>query len=138
MLALWREWKLDRILRQAWTAGIVLAGWSAGSICWFEQGVTDSVPGPLTPLACLGILPGSNCPHYDGEIERRPVYHRLVREGLLPPGCAADDGVGLHFRGTRLARIVSSRPGASAYRVDLASGGVIELALQPDDLAAGL
>ena len=119
MLALWRQWELDRILRLAWQAGVVLAGWSAGSICWFEQGVTDSIPGSLTPLACLGYLPGSNCPHYDGEIDRRPAYRRLIGEGLLQPGYAADDGVGLHFRGSRLDRVVSSRPRASGYRVGI-------------------
>jgi dipeptidase E len=140
MLALWREWQLDRILRQAWNAGVVLAGVSAGSICWFASGVTDSIPGPLTPMACLGFLPGSNCPHYDGEIERRPAYHRLLAEGLLPAGFAADDGVGLHFRGTELHRIVSSRPQASAYRVDLQpgpadqTGTVLETPLRPDYL----
>ena len=138
MLALWREWGLDRILRRAWAQGVVLAGWSAGSICWFEQGVTDSIPGPLTPLACLGFLPGSNCPHYDGEIERRPAYHRLLGEGLLPPGYASDDSVGLHFQGTRLHRIVSSRPGARAYRVWVQSAGIVEVSLDADDLAAGI
>jgi len=118
----------------------VLAGVSAGSICWFEAGVTDSIPGPLTPMACLGFLPGSNCPHYDGELERRPAYHRLLAAGLLPAGYAADDGVGLHFRGSELHRIVSSRPPASAYRVGLPSGPgaqsgtVVETALRPDYL----
>jgi dipeptidase E len=136
MLALWREWKLDRILHRAWTNGIVLAGVSAGSICWFEYGVTDSIPGALTPLTCLGFLPGSNCPHYDGEIERRPAFHRLVGEGKLPAGYAADDGVGLHFRGTELARIVSSRPQAGAYRLGLESGKVVEAPLGSDFLGA--
>jgi len=150
MLALWREWELDRILRVAWQTGIVLCGWSAGSICWFEQGVTDSIPGPLTPMDCLGFLPGSNCPHYDGEIERRPSYHRLLGAGLLCPGYAADDGVGLHFRGTELHRIVSVRPRAAAYRVAIQSaaasqtgsiqtgniqpGAVVETPLHPDFL----
>jgi dipeptidase E len=137
MLALWREWGLDRILRQAWNRGIVLAGVSAGSICWFESGVTDSIPGPLTPLACLGFLPGSNCPHYDGEVERRPAYHRLVGDGSLPAGYAADDGVGLHFVGTRLHRIISSRPKASAYRVGLESTGVVETLLPAELLGVG-
>ena len=72
MLALWREWGLDVILRKAWEQGVVLAGLSAGAICWFEQGVTDSIPGDLTALPCLGLLAGSCCPHYDGEAERRP------------------------------------------------------------------
>ncbi|HTU26432.1 MAG TPA: peptidase E [Pirellulales bacterium] len=136
MLALWREWGLDRILRQAWAAGIVLCGVSAGSICWFDGGVTDSIPGPLTPLACLGFLAGSNCPHYDSETERRPTYQRLVGQGILPAGYAADDCAGLHFRGSELARIISSRPSASAYRVEAAgtAAGVIETRLIPDNL----
>jgi len=123
MLALWREWGLDGIFREAWRAGVVLAGWSAGSICWFEAGTTDSIPGPLTPLPCLGFLPGSNSPHYDGEPERRPTYHHLLREGRIAPGYAADDGVGLSFVGERLERVVSARPGATAYRLELADDG---------------
>jgi peptidase E len=131
MLALWREWELDRILRRAWTNGVLLCGLSAGSICWFEQGLTDSVPGTLTSLRCLGFLPGSNCPHYDGEVERRPAYQRLIREELLQGGYAADDGVALHFIGTELDRVVSSRPSAMAYRVSLESGNVVEATLTP-------
>ena len=123
LLALWREWGLDAILREAWAQGIVLAGVSAGAICWFEQGITDSIPGPLTPLSCLGYLPGSMCPHYDGEAERRPSFHRMLAEGAIAPGYAAEDGVGLHFVGTRLERVVTSRPGKAAYRLDLAGDG---------------
>jgi dipeptidase E len=134
MLALWREWELDRILRRAWGEGVLLCGLSAGSICWFEQGVTDSIPGSLTALRCLGFLPGSNCPHYDGEVERRPAYHRLIREGLLQGGYAADDGVALHFIGTELSHVVSSRPSAMAYRVSLDSGSVVETMLTPEYL----
>jgi dipeptidase E len=117
MLAVWREWALDRYLRDAWEAGIVLGGASAGSICWFEHGLTDSVAGPLTAMPCLGFLPGTNCPHYDSEPARRPTLRRLVARGTLPDGIAADDGVALHFIGTRLAQAVSSRPRAKAYRV---------------------
>lgn len=117
LLVLWKEWGLDAILRKAWERGVVLAGLSAGSICWFEQGVTDSIPGELTPLNCLGFLKGSNCPHYDGEAERRPAYHRLVSEGKVAGGLAADDGVALHYKGTELFAIVTSRPLARAYRV---------------------
>ncbi len=130
MLALWREWQLDRMLREAWQRGIVLAGWSAGSICWFAQGTTDSIPGPLTPLDCLGYLPGSHSPHYDSEPERRPIYHRLLREGRILPGYAADDAVGLHFVGDRLERVVSARPNAKAYRVELIDGEVRETPLE--------
>jgi dipeptidase E len=130
LLLLWREWGLDAILKEAWAAGVVLAGLSAGSICWFEQGVTDSVEaGRLHALPCLGLLPGSNCPHYDGEPGRRPSYHRLLREGLIQPGYAADDGAALHFVGQRLLRCVSSRPSARIYRVQPGAGGVEETAL---------
>jgi peptidase E len=132
MLALWREWKLDDILRRAWIEGVLLCGLSAGSICWFEQGVTDSIPGRLTPLQCLGFVPGSNCPHYDGEPERRPAYQKLIRERLLVGGYAADDGVALHFVGTQLSHIVSSRATAMAYRVGVdESGDAIEQPLSP-------
>jgi peptidase E len=119
MLAVWRVHGLDRILREAWEAGIVLTGWSAGMICWFEAGVTDSFGPRLEGMRDgLGFLPGSACPHYDGEELRRPVYTRLVAEKGFPPGVAADDGVGLHYVGTELAEVVTVREGAAAYRVD--------------------
>ena len=117
MLAVWREWSLDLYLRKAWEGGVVLGGASAGSICWFESGVTDSVAGALTAMPCLGFLPGSNCPHYDSEIQRRPSYRKMVAGGALASGVAADDGVALHFEGTQLKHIVSSLPRASAWRV---------------------
>jgi len=117
-LAIWRVHGFDVILREAWQAGIVLAGWSAGMICWFEAGVTDSFGPQLEGMRDgLGFLPGSACPHYDGEGERRPVYTRLVAEEGFPPGLAADDLVALHFEGTELAEVVTSRDGARAYRV---------------------
>jgi len=125
MLAIWRVHGVDRLLREAWEAGIVLAGSSAGSICWFEAGVTDSFREELDGLDCLGFLPGSNCPHYDGEAARRPAFHRLVAAGF-PAGFAADDFVGLRFTGTELAEVVASRPDASAYRVELVNGAVTE------------
>ena len=136
LLALWREWEIDQILREAWEAGIVLAGLSAGSICWFEEGVTDSVPGSLNPLRCLGFLKGSQCPHYDGETGRRPAYQRLLSEGLISEGYAADDGVGLHFVGDRLEKIVSSRPNAKAYQLKKLDKTVEEIPLTPTYLGA--
>jgi dipeptidase E len=118
MLAIWRAHGFDRILREAWEAGVVLTGWSAGMICWFEAGVTDSFGPQLEGMRDgLGFLAGSACPHYDGEELRRPVYTRLVADGF-PPGIAADDGVGLHYKGTELAEVVSVREGAGAYRVE--------------------
>ena len=131
LLLLWKEWGLDRIMKKAWERGIVLSGVSAGSICWFEEGVTDSILGKLTPLKCLGFLRGSNCPHYDGEKERRPAYHRLLAEKKMKAGYAADDGVALHFIGEDLDRVVSSRPNARAYKVELKSGKVVEESISP-------
>ena len=117
MLAIWRLHGFDQIVREAWESGVVLTGWSAGMICWFEAGVTDSFGPQLDGMRDgLGFLAGSACPHYDGEELRRPVYTRLVAEGF-PPGVAADDGVGLHYRGTELAEVVSVREGATGYRV---------------------
>ena len=130
MLAIWRVHGVDRFIREAWEAGVVLAGSSAGSICWFEAGVTDSFREELDGLDCLGFLPGSNCPHYDGEETRRPAYHRLVAEGF-PAGYAADDFVGLRYVGTELAEVVTSRDGAAAYRVEPAGGAVREDRIQP-------
>lgn len=118
LIALWKEWGLDAILRKAWDQGIVLAGISAGSLCWFEEGVTDSYGDEnLDPLKCLGFLKGSNCPHYDGEKNRRPSYHSLLASNKIKPGIAADDGVGIHFNDQEVSKIVSSRPGAKAYKV---------------------
>ena len=116
-LAIWRVHGFDAILREAWETGVVLAGWSAGMICWFEAGVTDSFGPQLDGMRDgLAFLPGSACPHYDGEGERRPVYTRLVGEGF-PSGLAADDCVALRFDGTELAETVTSRDGSRAYRV---------------------
>jgi peptidase E len=131
LLALWKDWGLDTIIREAWERGVILAGWSAGSICWFEEGVTDSFPGKLTVLPCLGFLKGSNCPHYDGEPERKPSYHRLLSDGLISEGYAADNGVALHFLGTRLDKIISSRPHAKAYRLEKVGETVRESVLEP-------
>jgi dipeptidase E len=111
LLVLWREWGLDRLLRRAWRRGAVLAGLSAGSLCWFESGVSDSYGPKLARVQALGWLRGSHCPHYDGEADRRPAYHGMVRTRELPAGFAADDGAALHFVGRRLLRVVSSRPG---------------------------
>jgi len=126
MLAVWRSYGVDAVIRALWTdARVLLAGVSAGALCWFEHGVTDSLPGRLTPMAALGFLRGSFCPHYDGEAERRPAYERLVGQGVLPPGMAADDGCALRYEGCDLVDLVSSRPQAAAWRVDRVAGGAV-------------
>jgi dipeptidase E len=122
MLAVWRDWGLDELLREAWQAGTILCGTSAGAICWFDGGITDSWAGDLHPMTCLGFLPGASCPHYDSEKDRRPAVQRMVAEGKLSSVLALDDGAAAHFRGTALARVVTSRPKAGAYRVTRSGG----------------
>jgi dipeptidase E len=118
MLAIWRVHGIDSALREAWSRGAVLGGWSAGANCWFEDCVTDSFGPELQELGDgLEIHSGSFCPHYDVQPERRPTYTRLVREGVLPPGYAADDDAGFHFQGRELREVVSQRDGAQGYRV---------------------
>lgn len=138
MLALWREWGLDEYLRAAWESGVVLTGVSAGSICWFEEGLSDFLPGELNRLKCLGFLRGSNCPHYDGEEGRRPAYHRLILSGELSEGVAAEDGVALHYVGTGLEHVVSSRPGAKAYFVRRRKSGIEEETIDAVYLGGGM
>ena len=126
MLALWKDWGLPELLREAWQSGVVLAGVSAGAICWFEQGVTDSFAGDLRVLNCLGFLEGSCCPHYDGEADRRPALHKFLQHGEILPGYALDDGAALHFQHREIHRVVSSRPQANAYRLRVDDGVVTE------------
>jgi dipeptidase E len=116
MLAIWKVHGIDTLLREAWENGVVLCGASAGMICWFEAGVTDSFGPQLEGMECLGFLAGSACPHYDGEELRRPRYRELIESGF-PEGTAADDGVGVHYVGTEIAEIVTCRPGAAAFQV---------------------
>ena len=133
MLLVWQLHGFDDALQAALGSGTILAGLSAGSVCWFDVGVTDSFGPELASLDCLGFLSGSHCPHYDGEAARRPAYHRLVREGM-PAGIAADDGVALHYVDGQLHRVVSSRPDARAYRVEMDSDRVKEIPIRPETL----
>ena len=130
LLTLWREWDVDRILRKAWDAGIVLAGISAGAVCWFEQCLSDYIPGELNPLNCLSFLPGSLCPHYDVQPARRPAYRRLIGEGSLRDGVAVDDGVALHYEGLDLTTAVTASSFARAFHVRKVGNGVSENALE--------
>jgi peptidase E len=136
LLAVWRVHSLDEVFREAWEAGIVLTGVSAGSLCWHVGGTTDSYGPDLRAVTNgLGLIPYSNTPHYNSEEQRRPLYQRLVASGLLPTGFATDDGVGIHYRGTEFVEAVSDRPDAYAWRVEMAvSGedtGVLETRITP-------
>lgn len=125
MLAVWKLYGVDRLVREAWEKGTVLAGLSAGAICWFEEGVTDS-DGPLGVMDCLGFLPGSCVPHYDGEAQRRPTFHCLLEDGNIRPGLALDDGAAARFSGNQRTEVVTSRPDARAWSVAVREGRVVE------------
>lgn len=127
LLAIWRVHGLDQVLRTVWQAGVVLAGVSAGSICWHAAGSTDSYGPELRPVTDgLGLLPYGNGVHYDSEARRRPTIHRLVGDGTLPLTYCTDDGAGLVYRGTELVDCVAERDGAGCYRVQRCADGTIE------------
>jgi peptidase E len=129
LLAVWRDWGVAEVIREVWESGVVLAGVSAGAICWFEQGLTDSFSDGLRPLACLGFLSGSCCPHYDGEPQRRPSYHRLLASGDISGGVAIEDWTGVHFKEREIYKVISSKRGACAYSLRSVYGSVQEVAL---------
>jgi len=130
--AIWRAQGIDVVLREAWARGIVLGGSSAGSLCWFEEGTTDSRPKALSIVQCLGLLTGSHCPHYNSEPGRRPLSHSLIASGRMKPGYACDDDAGIYFENGRVARVVSAREGAKVYHVSVADGAVVEREFEPE------
>ena len=130
--AIWRAQGIDETLRKAWDRGIVLGGASAGSLCWFEEGTTDSRPKELTIVKCLGFLRGSHSPHYDAEGERRPVYQRLISSGQVKPGYACDNNAGIYFEDNEVARVVHTREGAKVYYVSMVGGRIHEEVLESE------
>lgn len=132
MLAIWKAQGIDKILYRAWEKGIVLSGGSAGSLCWFEEGTTDSRPKELTKIECLGFLNGSHSPHYDGEEERRPRYHSLIKSGKLKPGYAVDNNAGILFIDKKISKVIASDKHSNAYYVELIDGEIRETVLKPD------
>jgi len=135
MLALWRLWKLDAAIRRAYDLGVVLSGSSAGGLCWFASGLTDSFPGRFDRMACLGWLRGSFCPHFDSERARQAVYRRMIKGGRLPAGYAVDDAVALDFVNGRLARAVSSRRSGGALHIRRRGGKLVEKPLPIERLS---
>ena len=129
---IWEAHGIDEVLREAWDRGIVLGGASAGSLCWFEEGTTDSRPKELSKIECLGFLKGSHSPHYDAEEDRRPTYHRLIKSGELKPGYACDNDAGIYFQANEVAQVVRTREEANAYYVDLQNGEIIETKFEAD------
>jgi peptidase E len=133
--AIWRAQGIDTVLRAAWDRGVVLGGASAGSLCWFEEGTTDSRPKALSIVKCLGFLKGSHSPHYDAEPGRRPLYQKLIGAGELKPGYACDNDAGLYFEDDEVKRVVSARAGARVYYVSVVDGKVVERVLEPERIA---
>jgi peptidase E len=133
--AIWKAQGIDVVLREAWDRGIVLGGASAGSLCWFEEGTTDSRPKALSIVKCLGFLKGSHSPHYDREPERRPLYHKLILSGELKPGYACDNDAGIYFEDNEVRRVVSTRPDAKCYQVRAVNGRIDERVMEPDRIA---
>ena len=137
LLAVWRVHDLDQIMTRVWRSGVVLAGVSAGSICWYVGGTTDSF-GPLRAVTNgLALLPFANGVHYDSEAERRPLVHRLVADGTLPETHCTDDGVGLVYRGSELVEAVTEQPGKGAYIVTRDGDRAVERRLEPRLLRGG-
>jgi dipeptidase E len=133
--AIWRAQGIDQVLRQAWDQGIVLGGASAGSLCWFEEGTTDSRPKELTIVECLGFLKGSHAPHYDAEAQRRPHYEKLILSGQMKPGYACDNDAGIYFEDNEVRRVVATRAGAKCYHVSAVNGKIVERVLEPETIA---
>lgn len=133
--AIWKAQGIDAVLRTAWERGIVLGGASAGSLCWFEEGTTDSRPKALSIVKCLGFLPGSHSPHYDAEPGRRPLYQRLIASGEMKPGYACDNDAGIYFEGTAVKRVVATRAAAKVYYVSVEGGRAVEKVLEPERIS---
>jgi peptidase E len=130
--AIWKAQGIDTILRAAWDRGIVLGGASAGSLCWFDEGTTDSRPKELSKVECLGFIKGSHSPHYDAEPGRRPLYQKMVGSGQMKPGYACDNDAGIYFEDNVVKRVVSTRPTAKVYYVSVESGQVAEKVMEPE------
>lgn len=132
LLALWRLHELHNSFRRAWQEGVVLAGVSAGSVCWHVGGTTDSFGPELRPVTNgLGFLPYSNGVHYDAEPQRRPLYQSLVADGTLPGGYATDNGVGLLYRGTEMTEALTESRGKAAYRITRDGDHACEERIEP-------
>jgi dipeptidase E len=132
---IWKAQGIDQVLRDAWDRGIVLGGASAGSLCWFEEGTTDSRPKELSIVQCLGLLKGSHCPHYDAEDQRRPYYMKLVGSGQIKPGYACYNQAGIYFEDNAVKRVVASHADAKVFYVSVVDGKVVEKELPTESIS---
>ena len=132
--AIWKAQGIDVVLKEAWDRGIVLGGASAGSLCWFEEGTTDSRPKELSIVKCLGFLKGSHSPHYDAEPGRRPLYQKLIASGEMKPGYACDNDAGIYFEDNEVKRVVHTRAAAKVYYVSMVNGKINERVMEPETI----
>jgi len=135
MLLLWEAWGVDKAIRAAWERGTVVAGQSAGGLCWFEAGITDSYPRQFREIECLGWVPGSFCPHYDSEPGRQPVLERLISDGALPAGYAAEDDAAIHLTGGEISCVLSQKPGKTVYAVRAENGAFVREPLEARNIS---
>ena len=126
MIAVWKEWKLDKLLLRAYSKGSILCGVSAGAICWFEKGITDSWASNLNIMDCLSLLPGACCPHYDSESDRRPTVHKLIKNGKLNECYSIEDGAAIHFKSGKLNQGISFYKNSHSYIVKNIGGDIVE------------
>ncbi len=134
MMAIWKAQGIDVILKKALEKGIVLSGGSAGSLCWFDNGTTDSRPIALSVVECLGFLPFSHSPHYHKEEFRRPLYHENIEKGIFGPGYAMDDYAGIIFKNGKPMKVISMGEDYNCYFVSLKDGKVVEEKLKSEIL----
>jgi peptidase E len=139
--AIWKAQGIDVILKRAWDQGIVLGGASAGSLCWFDEGTTDSRPIELTTVKCLGFLKFSHCPHYDAEKDRRPLYLKLIGSGQMENGYACCNSAGIYFEDNEVKRVVRAAPRptdpqaeANAYFVSRSGDQAVEKLLPAETI----
>ena len=135
MLAVWKDWGLDVLLRDAYESGTVMSGVSAGAICWFEKGITDSWEGDLRVLECLGFLKGVCCPHYDGESKRRPAVESFIRNQEINRSICIEDGAAVHYENNNLKSAISFYPNKNAYDVSIKDNKLKETPLSKIDIS---
>ena len=126
MLAVWREWKLDKLLLKAYNRGVILCGVSAGAICWFKEGITDSWASNLNVMDCLDFVPECCCPHYDGEADRKPTVHQMIESDKITTCLAVEDGAAVHYKNGKFLTSVSFYGNKKSYLVKKTDNGIIE------------
>tara|TARA_Y100001970_G_scaffold275558_1_gene376956 strand:- start:66 stop:764 length:699 start_codon:yes stop_codon:yes gene_type:complete len=135
MIAVWKEWKLDKLLHKAYDRGAILCGVSAGSICWFDKGITDSWASNLNIMDCLSILPGTCCPHYDSEADRRPIVHKLIKENTISDCYASEDGAAIHFDNGKVKTGISFYKDSNSYLIKKEKNTIVENKIDSIDIS---